>query len=111
MGKAAIFGVKTQTVCAINPYLATITVWEWFVGRTDTVWTGWISMSVHVIKALLGEYVRLTSTIVRESTAVEMAGALMARATFSVSVTLATLVCCVRFLMQDLVLKLKEISF
>ena len=111
MGNAAIFGVKTPTVCATNPYLATITAWEWFVGRTDTAWMGWISMSARAIKALLGECVRLTSTIVRVSTAVEMAGALMDLATLSVSVTLATLACCVRFLMQDLVFKLEEISF
>lgn len=62
-----------------------------------------------VIRALLGEHVRSTLTIVRVSTAVETEGVLMERATFSVNVILATLVCCVRLLMQ--VLKLKATPF
>ena len=104
MANAAISGVRAPTVCATSQYPATITAWEWFVGRTGTVWTGWISMYAHATMALLevGGRVRLTSTTVRVSTAVVMAGALMERATFSVSVTLATLECSVTLLMKML---------
>ena len=61
-------------------------------------------MYAHATTALLeeGGRVRLTSMTVRVSTAVEMAGALMERATSSVSVTLATLECSVTLLMKTL---------
>jgi hypothetical protein len=68
-------------------------------------------MYVHAIEDLLGECVRLTLTIVGVSTAVEMAGALMDRATFSVSAIPATPVRCVRLLIQKLMLKLKAMPF
>ena len=77
-----------------------ITVWEWYVEGTDIVWMGRTSMSVHVIKALLGEHVKLTMMSVRVSTAVEMADALTEWALSNVNVILATLVSCARLPMK-----------
>ena len=87
---------SARTSRAIYLYSATITVWEWFAGRIDTVWMGWMCMSVHVIMVSLGETVISTLTIARESTAVEMAGALIESALSNASVIPVTLVCCVR---------------
>ena len=70
MVPTAIYSARTSHV--IYLYLAMTTAWEWFVVRTDTVWMGWMCMSAHVIVASLGESVRLTSMIVRVSTAVEI---------------------------------------
>ena len=94
MDPTAIYSARISR--AIYLYPATITVWEWFVGRIDTALMGWMCTSAHVIVALLGGTVISTLTIVRESTAVEMADALMESTLSNASVIPATLVCCVR---------------
>ena len=94
MDPTAIYSARISR--AIYLYPVTITVWESFVGRIDTAWMGWMSMSVHVTMVSLGETVISTLMIVRKSTAVEMADVLMESALSNASVILATLVCCVR---------------
>ena len=96
MVKTAAPGAQETIASAIYQYPAMIIVWEWFVGRTDTVWMGWMSTSAPVIVALLGGSAISTSMSVRELTAVEMADVLMKWAPSDVNAILATLVYYVR---------------